>query len=159
MVRPDIINFVLEFFITGQLLPETNESLIVFLQKKNQPINISNSSQLVYGNVTYKIISISSSFQAAFVSGSWIFGNSIITQEIIHSMKRKQGNKAWIRVKIDMNKTYYKMEWNLILQIMNRLGFSSHFCQLIHQCLSSVSYSFLLNGSKYGRIIPTRDLR
>lgn len=42
---------------------------------------------------------------------------------------------------------------------MNRLGFSNHFFHLIHQCLSFVACSILLNGFKYERITPIKGLR
>lgn len=54
---------------------------------------------------------------------------------------------------------YDRLEWSFILQILYGFGFSSLWIQLISQCISTVSYSLLLNGSPFGCIIPSRGLR
>lgn len=58
-----------------------------------------------------------------------------------------------------MSKAYDKMEWNLILLALKHFGFSSRWTNWIKECLSSVSYSVLLNGSPHGFIVPSRGLR
>lgn len=74
-------------------------------------------------------------------------------------MKKKRGAEALLGIKIDMNKAYDKMERELIVQVMRRLGFLDQFCHLIKQCLTKVNYSILLNGSKFRYIQPTRNLK
>lgn len=74
-------------------------------------------------------------------------------------MKRKRGSGALVGIKIGMNKVYDKMKWGLILQVLTRLGFSTQFCNKVHQCLSTVSYSILLNGFIFGHFTPSKGLR
>jgi hypothetical protein len=62
-------------------------------------------------------------------------------------------------VKLDMSKAYDRVEWNFVGQMMSRMGFSVKWVQLIMRCVSSVSYSFLLNGKVCGDFLPTRGLR
>lgn len=59
-------------------------------------------------------------------------------------------------IKADMAQAFDRMEWSFILRVLRCYGFSEHW---IHQCLSSVSYSILLNGSPFGLISPTWGLR
>lgn len=42
---------------------------------------------------------------------------------------------------------------------MERMGFPMTFVQLIMRCVESVAYSFILNGTVCGRIIPGRGIR
>jgi hypothetical protein len=62
-------------------------------------------------------------------------------------------------VKLDMQKAFDQMEWPFILRIFRLLGFNSHWIHLIHQCLSSVQFSILLDGSPHGKFSSSRGLR
>ncbi|XP_075645296.1 uncharacterized protein LOC142616302 [Castanea sativa] len=42
---------------------------------------------------------------------------------------------------------------------MEKMGFKDRWIQLIYECISSVSYSILVNGEPHGDIQPTRGLR
>lgn len=57
-------------------------------------------------------------------------------------------------VKIDMQKAYDRLEWGFILKVMKCFGFVDKWLQLIHQCIFTVSYSALLNGSPFGLLYP-----
>lgn len=39
------------------------------------------------------------------------------------------------------------------------MGFPHGFCQLIMNCIQTVSYSVLVQGKPFGKIIPSRRLR
>lgn len=52
----------------------------------------------------------------------------------------------WCAIKIDMSKAYDRMKWEYIYLVMNGSGFSSSWCDLIYNCISSSSYSILVNG-------------
>ena len=51
------------------------------------------------------------------------------------------------------------MEWNLILVIMQKLGFHETWIHWIKACISTSSFSILLNGSPYGLFSLKRGLR
>jgi hypothetical protein len=60
---------------------------------------------------------------------------------------------------MDMEKAFDKMEWDFILSIMEKLGFHSTWVNWIRLCISSSSFSIILNGSPFGRFSPERGLR
>jgi hypothetical protein len=62
-------------------------------------------------------------------------------------------------VKIDMKKTFDRMEWSFILAILSKLGFHSTWINWIQICITSPSFSILINGSPFGLFNPERGLR
>ncbi|GLT71817.1 hypothetical protein SLA2020_438100 [Shorea laevis] len=58
-----------------------------------------------------------------------------------------------------MSKAYYRIEWNFLEGVMRRMGFAEQWIRLIMKCITSISYSVLINGDSYGNILPTRGLR
>ena len=51
------------------------------------------------------------------------------------------------------------MEWGFLLAIMKMLGFSTTWIAWIRACISSASFSILLNGSPFSIISPAKGLR
>lgn len=62
-------------------------------------------------------------------------------------------------LKLDVSKAYDRIEWVFLKRVMLKLGFTSTLVELILMCVSSVSYSFLLNGKQFGALQPGRGLR
>ena len=62
-------------------------------------------------------------------------------------------------MKLNMSKVYNRVEWIFLCRLMENMGFENHWIQLIYGCISSVSYSILVNGEPHGDIKPTRGLR
>ncbi|WVZ69708.1 hypothetical protein U9M48_018453 [Paspalum notatum var. saurae] len=62
-------------------------------------------------------------------------------------------------LKIELAKAFDRIEWRLILKALHKRGFSDHFCRMIHECLSTSSFSDAmsqghLNGITLGRNCP-----
>lgn len=58
-----------------------------------------------------------------------------------------------------MAKAYDKVEWSVIDWVLQLHGFGDDFCQNIRECISSVSYSILVNGSPCGFFKASRGIR
>lgn len=167
-----MIETVQKIFRTGFLLKQLNHSFIVLIPKVDHLAKIDQFRPISLCNVVYKVVSkilavrlkcvlpkLISPYQAAFVPGWTIQENSILGQKVIHSMKAKRGRKGLVTVKIDMEKAFDWMKWGFLLQILSCFGFDSKWISWIEQCISTVSYSVLLNGLPVGFFHPSRGLR
>ncbi|XP_031096825.1 uncharacterized protein LOC116001061 [Ipomoea triloba] len=52
-----------------------------------------------------------------------------------------------------------RMEWSFLRKMLLALGFVVEWVNLIMLCVTTVSYSFLVNGENAGQVIPTHGIR
>lgn len=98
--------------------------------------------------------------QSAFVARKHIQDNILVVHEILHSlMHQTKEDRNGMALKLDMAKAYDRVEWEFLLVMMTKLGFDPLFCKWIKECVSSVSYSILVNGAPTGYILLQRGLR
>ncbi|KAL0430830.1 UNVERIFIED_CONTAM: putative mitochondrial protein [Sesamum radiatum] len=110
--------------------------------------------------VKHFLDSIISPSQSAFVPNRLITDNVLVAFEIHHFLKHKKRGKVGLAsLKLDMSKAYDRIEWKFLERVLDRLGFHQSFVSLIMCCVSSVSFSFILNGSQFGYLQPRRGLR
>ena len=62
-------------------------------------------------------------------------------------------------VKTDMSKAYDRIEWQFISDVLYRFGFHAIWINWIMQCITTVSYSYLINETVYGNVLPLRGIR
>lgn len=55
------------------------------------------------------------------------------------------GKKSFMAVKLDMIKAYERVEWQLIKEMLIRIGFDLAWISMIMKCVSSISYSVIVN--------------
>lgn len=68
-------------------------------------------------------------------------------------------DKEFMAIKTDMSKAYDRVEWNFLEVLMEKMGFARVWIRWIMMCVSSVSYSVLINGNSHGFIKPERGIR
>jgi hypothetical protein len=172
LIKKEVLVCVDKFFSNHCLLREHNKSFIALIPKASGSHTAHQFRPISLCNIVYKIISkilanrlkttlpkIISPLQSAFVPKRNIQDNSILAHELLHSFKNKKGKDGYMFLKMDMEKAFDRMEWCLLLAIMEKLGFSHTWLSWIKICISTPSLSILLNGSPFGCISPGRGLR
>lgn len=58
-----------------------------------------------------------------------------------------------------MKKAYDRLEWFFIWKLLEKVGFRCKWIGWIMTCVSSVSYSLLINGKRSKTFFPSRGIR
>ena len=115
-------------------------------------------------NVIYKLISkvlanrlksllpsIVSENQSAFQARRVITDNILMAFETLHYMKTQQNGSTGFMA--------LKLEWSFLECLLRKLGFHNRWVDLMMECITTVSYSILINGETSQTIYPSRGLR
>jgi len=172
VIKHTVLPAVWNFFKHNQLLCEQNHTFLTLIPKMLGASNVQQFRPISLCNIIYKIISkilanrlkpllakFISPLQIAFVLNRLIQDNSILAHEMLHTLKSKRGRGGLMTVNIDMEKAFDKMEWNFLLAILHKLGFHPTWINWIRICISTTSFSVLLNGSPFSLFSPSRGLR
>jgi hypothetical protein len=62
-------------------------------------------------------------------------------------------------MKLDLQKAYDRVNWGFLKLVMIQFGFCPKFVDWIMECVSSVSFSILMNGGITKKFLPSRGLR
>ncbi|PKI67924.1 hypothetical protein CRG98_011520 [Punica granatum] len=165
-VKPLLLAATKSFFTSGFILKEWNNTFICLIPKRQGASNFKDFRPISLCNVCYKVISkiiadrlkplldrIISPNQTAFIEGRWINENDLLAQEILHTMRKTRARRGWIGLKIDFTKAFNKLEWSFVIKTMEKLGFHSTFVSWIYQCISTSTFSILLNGSPHDDLL------
>jgi hypothetical protein len=71
----------------------------------------------------------------------------------------RSGRPGFMALKLDMSKAYDRVEWAFLKHIMIKMGFANQWVNLVLECISTVSFSILINGAPKGFFRPSRGLR
>ena len=98
--------------------------------------------------------------QSTFIPGRLITDNILVAFEALHTMDgRLKGREGHMALKFDMSKAYDRVEWDFLELIMRKIGFNDRWVHLTMTCVRTISYSVVVHGQPYGKILPTRGIR
>ncbi|KAB2605929.1 hypothetical protein D8674_005646 [Pyrus ussuriensis x Pyrus communis] len=146
----------------GGMLRNINFTHVTLVPKNKDPMMMTQLRPISLCNVIYIICSkvltnrlkrilpdIISPIQSVFVPGRLISDNCL----------KKSGWNGVMALKLDNSKVYNRIEWSFLEQMMRKLGFADDWISLIMMRVTTVTYSFKLNGEPVGYVHLKRGIR
>lgn len=171
IVQKEVLEAVQQFFITGNIVPAMNTTAITLVPKVSNPTKVKDYRPIACCTTLYKIISkvltrrlknvitkLIGGSQSAFIEGRSILDNVLFSHELFKCYGRKWISPRCV-LKVDLRKAYDSLEWSFLKQLMVAMGFPAKFINWIMKCVTTVTYSLLLNGGLTKPFIAKRGLR
>ena len=173
IVRSNIFNYVHAFFHSATLLKSLSQTYIALIPKTKTLEEVAHFRPISLCNVTYKIISkilvsrlkpfmdtFITPYQNAFIQGRNIIDNILLAHEIFDMLGKKKHHKiGYGALKIDISKAYDRVNWTFLKAVLLSINFRDKWIDWIMECVTSVQYSLLINGSPTKTFFSSRGLR
>ncbi|CAL1400518.1 unnamed protein product [Linum trigynum] len=171
-VGKSLAKMAIDFFDTGTVPEEVMDSTMVLIPKIDHPEVLAQLRPISLNNVCLKAITkaivnrlkpvmskIIASTQSSFISGRQTNDNILILQEVLHSLRRKQGKKGGLVIKIDLEKAYDRLRWEFIQDSLKEVGLPSSWISRIMFCVQHNRIQINWNGQLTDAFTPTRGFR
>lgn len=174
-----VITGVKSFFSISKLPETVNYTDITLIPEVANPTCPNEFRPIRLCNLSYKIIykvldnglkpyllKIITPYQSAFVAGRMIQDTIVIAHEVLHHLHNwKKGKRVECPLKLDMHKAYNQVEWIFLLEVLARKVFIPTWIiwnkeyRWTKECISTVSYTVLVNGKRTKLIRTKRGMR
>ncbi|XP_061360507.1 uncharacterized protein LOC133304483 [Gastrolobium bilobum] len=154
-----------------QLLKQINHAFIVLIPKTDQASQVKHFRPISCCNILYKIISkilasriapvlglIIGPFQSAFLKNRNMIDNIFLIQELLRKYSRKRISPCCL-LKVDLHKAYDFVSWKFLNWMLISIGFPPRFSDWIIECVTTTSFSVVVNGAIHGHFKGGRGLR
>ena len=169
-VKTEVIGFFKEFYDNSRFVKNLNTTFLVLIPKKQNVEDFKDLRPISLVGGLYKILSkvlanrikrvmdkVISKSQNAFVKGRQILDAILIANELVDSSLRKK--KCRLVCKLDIEKAYDSIGWEFLYKVLDKMGFGSQWLSWMKWCISTASFSVLINGSPAGFFQSSRGLR
>ena len=134
------------------------------MTNKFQPISLCNTiykiiSKILANRMRPIFQNIIDHVQSAFMPKRSIHDNILLKHEIMNKFRNMKGKKAWVTLKLDMEKAYDRVEWEFLFDAQHKFRFHPKWIELIKGCTSTVLYSVIVNDNVCGFFTLTRGIQ
>ncbi|XP_010462886.1 PREDICTED: uncharacterized protein LOC104743514 [Camelina sativa] len=170
-VGSDMIDAVMEFYQSGQLLKQWNSTLLTLIPKTPNASRMSEFRPIACCNTIYKVISkllanrlkavlpdLIANSQSAFIHGRLLVENILLAMELVEGYNLKNITARGM-LKVDLKKAFDSIHWEFITNTLKALNFPPHFVKLINECITTPTFSISVNGESCGYFKGTKGLR
>jgi hypothetical protein len=157
IIKVDMVPLFQDFYLGVLDIKRINYGIITLLPKVKEAERIQRLRPICLLNCLYKWFTkcltirlepvaarIIHKSQTTFIKGRNIMNNVLALHEILHETKLKR--KIGMVLKLDFEKAYDKVNWNFLLQCLNKSGFSETWCEWIRMVLHNGTVSVKLNN-------------
>ena len=169
-MKEEVMGFLKEFHEHGRFVRRLNSTFLVLIPKKAGAEDLRDFRPISLVRGLYKLLAkvlanrikkvvgkVVSSAQNAFVEGRQILDAALIVNEAIDSMLKR--NESGVLCKLDIEKAYDHLYWNFLLLVLQIMGFGEKWTGWISWCISTTTFSILINGTPTGFFNNSRGLR
>lgn len=165
-----VMSFITNFCDSGYLPTGLNSSFITLIPKIQcptlvrdfRPISLINSSvkillKVLATRLAGHLDSLISDTQTGFIRGRQASESILLVKEVAHSIQKLKC-KGFI-LKLDFEKAFDSVNWNFLIQTMERMNFDCKWCNWIKSLWESTRISILVNGTPSREFSPQGGLR
>ena len=76
----------------------------------------------------------------------------------MNKFRNTKCKKAWVALKLDIKKSYDRVEWDFLFDALHKLGFHPEWIDLIKTCIWRVSYYIIINDNICGFFTLTKGI-
>ena len=148
---------VKDLYSSKQMLRPLNSTFLTLIPKREGANQLEFFRPIALCNVVYKVITmliaerikkwlpiIILEEQGGFVNGRIFLDGMVIAIEAIHSMASSRERAMFVN--LNMVRAYNRVKWIFLRNILLTFGFSSNWVSWTISCITSASFSVLLNG-------------
>ncbi|KAL2228324.1 UNVERIFIED_CONTAM: putative mitochondrial protein [Sesamum indicum] len=115
-------------------------------------------SKVINNQIVKLLPKIISPSQSGFVQVCMISDNILLAEELCHCLG-KNGSLNNTIFKLDMEKAYDRVNWTFLYHMLGRVGFPTHWINMIMKLIDNCWFNNLINGEGVGFFKSTRGLR
>ena len=160
------MGFIREFHEHGHFVKSLNATFLVLILKRGgaedlrdcKPISlVGGLCKWLANRLKMVVAKVISKAQNAFVEGKQILDAVLVANEVIDSILKS--NDCVILSKLDIEKVYDHGDLSFLFSIMDEMGFEEKWIGWIKWCISTTSFSVLVNGTPSGFFQSFKGLR